>query len=97
LLMAEAAATSGQLPRQLSFKHTVQLWDAWSNRVCGQKTKADLQRLFEMIAAVRVGHRPGRCEPRARKRRPKSFPWLKVTRAVARERNPAHPTWRRVK
>lgn len=97
LLMAEAAATSGQLPRQLSFKHTVQLWDAWSNRVCGQKTKADLQRLFEMIAAVRVGHRPGRCEPRARKRRPKSFPWLKVPRAVARERNPAHPTWRRVK
>jgi len=97
LLMAEAAATSGQLPRQLSFKHTVQLWDAWSNRVCGQKTKADLQRLFDLIAAVRVGHRPGRCEPRARKRRPKSFAWMKVPREVARRRNLAHPTWRRVK
>jgi len=97
LLMAEAAVGSGQLLRQLSFKHTVQLWDAWSSRVCGQKTQADLRRLFDMIAAVRVGHRPGRCEPRARKRRPKSFPWLKVPRAVARARNPAHPTWRRVK
>jgi hypothetical protein len=97
VLMAEAAASSGQMPRHLSFKHTVQLWNAWNARACVGKAEADLQRLFELIAAVRVGHRPGRCEPRARKRRPKSFPWLKVPRDVARRRNLAHPTWRRVK
>jgi Transposase DDE domain len=97
LLMAQAAAHSGEAPRQLSFKHTVQLWSAWNARVCRQNTQADLRWLFEMIAAVRIGRRPGRCEPRARKRRPKSFPWLKVPRHVARRRNPAHPTWLRVK
>jgi hypothetical protein len=97
LLMAEAAAHSGQTPRQLSFKHTVQLWSAWSTRVCAQTTQADLQQLFTMIAALPVGHRPGRREPRARKRRPKSFPWLKVPRALARRRNPALPNWRQAK
>ena len=97
LLMAEAAAGSGQMPRQLSFKHTVQLWNTWSVRLCVGNTPGDLRRLFEMIATVRVGQRPGRSEPRARKRRPKSFAWLKVPRHVARRRNLAHPTWRRVK
>lgn len=97
LLMAEAAAHSGQGPRQLSFKHTVQLWSAWSTRVCAQTTQADLQQLFAMIAAVQVGHRPGRREPRARKRRPKSFPWLKIPRQAARRRNLALPNWRQAK
>lgn len=32
LLMAEAAVQAGALPRQLSFKHTVQVWVAWSQR-----------------------------------------------------------------
>jgi hypothetical protein len=53
--------------------------------------------LFACIAAVRVGHRHGRHEPRARKRRPKPYPWLKVPREEARRRNPAQPTWRRVR
>ena len=97
LLMAEAADQSGQLPRQLSFKHTVQLWNAWNAQACVAKAAADVRRLFAMIAAVRVGCRSGRREPRARKRRPRSFPWLKVPRNVARRRNMAHPTWRRVK
>ena len=32
LLMAEAASQAGALPRQLSFKHTLQIWVAWSAR-----------------------------------------------------------------
>ena len=96
LLMAQAAALSAQAPRQLSFKHTVQLWNAWHSRGLGRASQADPTLLFALIAQVRVGHRPGRCEPRARKRRPKSFPWLKVPRPVARRRNPNHPTWLRV-
>lgn len=97
LLMAQAAAQSGQLPQHLSFKHTVQLWNAWTTRAVLRTSKVDITVLFALIAPVRVGHRPGRCEPRAKKRRPKSFPWLKVPRRIARERNPAHPNWRRAK
>ena len=29
LLMAQAALLADQIPRQLSFKHTVQIWIAW--------------------------------------------------------------------
>jgi len=97
LLMAQAAAHSGQAPRQLSFKRIVQLWSEWNSRALCRDARADVTLLFDLIAQVRVGNRPGRSEPRARKRRPKSFPWLKVPRHVARRRNPNHPTWLRVK
>lgn len=97
LLMAQAAAAHGTEPRCLSFKHTVQLWSEWRARTLGGALLPDLHRLFALIAQPRVAQRPHRCEPRARKRRPKSFPWLKVHRHVARSRNPALPNWRRVK
>ena len=85
LLMAQAAAESGRQPRELSFKHTVQIWSQWT--ALHSATRHDWQRdiLFKLIAQVRVGQRPGRLEPRARKRRPKSYPWLKVPRTVARQ------------
>jgi hypothetical protein len=35
--------------------------------------------LFTLIGQLRVGNRPGRIEPRARKRRPKPYPWAKNT------------------
>lgn len=79
LLMAQAAHTAGVHPRELSFKHTVQLWSHWP-------VNAEPSELFRLIAQRPVGNRPGRSEPRVRKRRPKSFPWLKVPRAVARRK-----------
>lgn len=82
LLMAQAARNAGVEPRSLSFKHTVQLWAAWNDR--GMSATADAGCLFTLIAQSRVGHRPGRIEPRMRKRRPKPYPWLKVPRAEAR-------------
>lgn len=97
LMMAQAGLQAGCTPRQLSFKHTVQMCNAWLPRALSSGKPADTNYLLAMIAAVRVGHRAGRSEPRARKRRPKSFPWLKVPRNVARKRNPAHPNWRRAK
>jgi hypothetical protein len=42
-----------------------------------------------MVAAIaydRVGDRPGRVEPRAKKRRPKQYDLLNTTRAEARKR-----------
>ena len=84
LLMAQAALDASVHPRQLSFKHTVQLWTEWTtHRV---DLGADPDTLFRLIAQLTVGNRPGRIEPRARKRRPKPYPWLKIPRAEARER-----------
>jgi len=80
LLMAQAAQHAGVHPRELSFKHTVQLWSVWTETAL----RAEPAELFRLIAQLTVGNRPGRIEPRARKRRPKSYPWLKVPRAEAR-------------
>jgi len=88
LLMAQAACNAGVDPRSLSFKHTVQLWTEWVCR--GLKATTDCACLFSMIAQSRVGHRPGRIEPRMRKRRPKPYPWLKIPRAKARRKIQLH-------
>ena len=82
LLMAQAASNADVDPRNLSFKHTVQLWTQWV--ACGLSPMHDSGRLFTLIAQCQVGHRPGRIEPRMRKRRPKPFPWLKTPRPHAR-------------
>lgn len=94
LPMAQAAVHGGCCPREISFKHTVQMWTAWQMR---PDHPGDPQILLSSIATIRVGHRPGRHEPRAKKRRPKSFPWMKVARVIARRRNRAHPDWLRAK
>ena len=88
LLMAQAASNAGIDPRELSFKHTVQLWTEWVSR--GLPATKDCGRLFTLIAQCRVGNRPGRIEPRMRKRRPKPYPWLKVPRAQARRKIKIH-------
>jgi hypothetical protein len=81
LLMAQGAVAHGVLPRQISFKHAVQLWTQWQVSAC-EDTPATLPTL---IGQVRVAKRPGRMEPRARKRRPKSYPWMKVPRRKAKQ------------
>lgn len=55
LLMAEAALQAGVLPRQLSFKHTLQLWVAWSQRQLLSDAREDTAALFVLIATKRVG------------------------------------------
>ena len=83
LLMAQAASAVGVDPRQLSFKHVVQLWGAWRLRQL-LDSPLDRAHLFRLIAQARVAQRPGRSEPRALKRRPKSYPLLQVPRPRAR-------------
>ena len=82
LIMAQAASHANMDPRELSFKHTVQLWTEWVAR--GLSATHDSGLLFTLIAQCHVRHRPGRIEPRMRKRRPKPYPWLKTPRAHAR-------------
>ena len=88
LIMAQAACNAGVDPRRLSFKHTVQMWTEWVAR--GLSGTHDCGRLFMLIAQCPVGHRPGRIEPRMRKRRPKPYAWLKEPRARARRNVALH-------
>jgi len=93
LLMAQAALLADQIPRQLSFKHTVQIWIAWQHRGGGTQDAVSVHALLVLIAEPRVGLRPGRVEPRALKRRLKPFPLLTKPRADAKEeiRKHGHP------
>ena len=93
LLMAQSAILADVLPRQLSFKHTVQLWLAWSQNTQATGAQVDEGTLFILIAQKTVGNRPGRVEPRAVKRRPKPYPLLMEERKKAREkiRKYGHP------
>jgi hypothetical protein len=84
VMMAQAAVLAHRLPRQLSFKHTVQIWIAWTQTDNATNHDDKLSALFVLIAQQRVGDRPGRIEPRAIKRRPKCYPLLTKPRAIAR-------------
>lgn len=93
VMMAQAALLAHQLPRQLSFKHTVQIWIAWTQHDNVNNHDDKLSALFVLIAQQRVGERPGRIEPRAIKRRPKPYPILTQPREIARAhvRKYGHP------
>ena len=93
LMMGQAALIAHLHPRQISFKHTVQIWIAWNEQGHGVEDGTKLYALFVLIAQQRVGERPGRIEPRAVKRRPKTYPLLTQPRALAREhvRKHGHP------
>jgi hypothetical protein len=90
LLMAQSALLADRLPRQLSFKHTVQLWLAWCQQTQAIGTQADERLLFVLIAQKTVGNRPGRIEPRAVKRRPKPFSLLMEKREQAKDEIKKH-------
>lgn len=92
LIMAQSALLADKIPRELSFKHTLQLWLAWGQQGV-VATSEELSIFFLLVAQQTVGNRPGRIEPRAIKRRPKPYPLLMKPRAEAREevRKNGHP------
>jgi len=85
--MLQAARQSGQMPRQLSFSAALQAIAA-SWQVIGLSNDSLAARLveaeLESLADHTIGHRPGRVEPRAIKRRPKPHDLLTKPRAQAR-------------
>ncbi len=85
MIMAQAAIHTQQLPRELSFKHSLQLWLAWGHQATVHNHGMDASVLLVLIAQKRVGKRPGRAEPRALKRRPKPYPLLNLPRHLARQ------------
>jgi hypothetical protein len=86
-VLLEASQRDAVAPRTLSFKAALQallaqgalLW------LCEQ-SRSVIQSLLARLAAEQVGDRPGRCEPRAIKRRPKPRALLNQPRTVARRR-----------
>ncbi len=85
MLMVQSAVLSKINPRQISFKHTVQLWIAWQQSNRDRNDQSYFNGLLILIAQNRVGNRSGRVEPRAVKRRPKPIALLVITRDEARQ------------
>jgi hypothetical protein len=86
-VMAVAAAENGLEPRQVSFKGAKQAVTAFAPKLEAARPKARpalIDVMLEVIAYHRVGDRPGRWEPRARKRRPKPGAKLGQPRAEAK-------------
>jgi hypothetical protein len=82
-VIARAAVAQGVLPRTLSFKAALQTLHAFGMFLClcGPSRLHDLYpTMLAVIATQHVAHRPGRFEPRARKRRPKPHPYLTIPR-----------------
>lgn len=81
--MAEAAREKDLYPVPLSFKGAVQAVKAfagWLWTAGADEWAAVCQRLREVIASYQLEERPNRVEPRARKRRPKKYPFLNEPR-----------------
>jgi len=93
VLMAESAKQADVLPRLLSFKHSLQLWLAWSHSSSPGSDEMTLPVIYGLVAQLRVGNRPGRIEPRAVKRRAKTYPLLMKPRQQAQDevRRMGHP------
>jgi hypothetical protein len=88
-LMARAAAGAGLLPWQLSFAGAVQVVAAFAPLAWAAPAEgweAARRQLYAALRRHRVNDRPGRCEPRAQKRRPQNYPLLTEPRAQARAR-----------
>jgi hypothetical protein len=86
-VMAVAAAESDTEPRKISFKGAKQAVTAFAPKIEAARPEDRgrlIDALLKAIAYHRVGNRPGRWEPRARKRRPERAARLMQPRAVAK-------------
>ena len=89
-LMNQAANEQNVALRRISFKGSLQALRHWETHLNQAKNnpaeQARLRRqLIESIADYATPHRPGRQEPRARKRRPKTFQLLTTPRHEMKE------------
>jgi DDE family transposase len=94
-VMAVAAAAAGIEPRRLSFKGAKQAVTAFAPKIEAARPEdraALVDALLKAIAYHRVGGRPERWEPRARKRRPRRGSSLMQPRATAKLQH-NRPKW----
>lgn len=86
-VMCSAAAESGEAVRALSFKGAQQMLGAFYHQLTTtepDRLEALCTTLLKALLPHRVGQRPNRIEPRKRKRRPKQYPQMKLSRAQER-------------
>ena len=86
-VMAVAAAEGDTEPRKISFKGAKQAVTAFAPKIEAARPEDRgrlIDALLRTVAYHRVGNRPGRWEPRARKRRPERAARLMQPRAVAK-------------
>jgi hypothetical protein len=88
-VMAQAAYENDLRPRDISFKGAQQTLAAFADRLVDSEDEMRAYELYvELLTAIavhRVGDRPDRVEPRARKHRRKQYPRLMKPRHEARK------------
>ncbi|MAT68541.1 MAG: IS4 family transposase [Planctomycetaceae bacterium] len=81
-IMAQSCRRAGKLPREISFKATMQILKAFQPIIAAGRDRSRATRnliyeqLMDAIALHQVGNRPGRIEPRLRKRRFKKYDYM---------------------
>jgi hypothetical protein len=88
-VMAQAANRHGIEPRSISFKGALQTLEAFQPVIAGSPHDSAVlnnlsERVLDAVASHHVGDRPGRYEPRRRKRRPKPYDRLMKPRHEAK-------------
>ena len=94
-VMAVAANENDIEPRKVSFKGAKQALTAFAPKIEAARPEDRRRLIDEMLKTIayhRVGDRPGRWEPRARKRRPKPATRLTQPRHIAK-RSHNRPKW----
>lgn len=84
LIMIESALLCDVIPRQLSFKHTIQLWLTFHQQT-GTANIELIKELLLLVGQLRVGNRTPRVEPRVIKRRPKAYSMMVKSRSILRQ------------
>ena len=79
-LMLDSALYNKMIPREISFKNSLQLYLHY----LANYTQIDYIKLLRLIGKKEIGNRGGRIEPRAIKKRHNAYPLLMKTRDVAR-------------
>jgi hypothetical protein len=86
-MIAQASDEHGKRPCQISFNGTLQTLNAIRHILLNPgDVQETYRRLFRAIATHRIGDRPGRVEPRAKKHRKKKYPILTQPRLLAKRR-----------
>jgi len=88
-LMIKASIKHQLAPNQISFKSTTQLLNHFTPLIAHVKPQSHamlFEILLDCIAKNKVANRPGRAEPRAVKRRPKTFPVLRECRKLKQKK-----------
>jgi len=86
--IAQAAATHGKHPRQISFTRAMRTLEAFRPVLAHTSSDALVaiyEHMLQAIASHEIGNRPDRLEPRQRKRRPKPYKLMNKPRAQARK------------